>query len=147
MPYKWTLIQTNLSLTFLSHILRSLCILLLFLYIVFCIVYCFMHTYDRTTRSRNLTCTMFGLYEFVLDDLIESVYYMFIPMQNISVIRIFSCLCINIQSSYICKLPCSETKSHKLSLQKCKSPLALWPPRGVTSTELKRPHFSGPPHF
>ncbi len=49
---------------------------------------------------------------------------------------------INTQSNYICKIPFSKTKSHKLSLQKCKSPLALWPPRGVTSTELKRPHIS-----
>ncbi len=70
-----------------------------------------------------------------LDDLIESVYYMLIPMQPISVLRIFSSFCINTQSNYICKIPCSKTKSHKLSLQKCKSPLALWPPRGVTSSE------------
>ncbi len=37
------------------------------------------------------------------------------------------------QVNNICKIPWSKTKSHKLSLQKVKSPLALWPPGGVTS--------------
>ncbi len=36
----------------------------------------------------------------------------------------------------------AKTKSRKRSLQKWKSPLALWPLRGVTSTELKRRHIS-----
>ncbi len=43
-------------------------IVYMFLYIVFCIVHCFMHAHDRTTCSRNLICTMFVLYEFVLSN-------------------------------------------------------------------------------
>ncbi len=38
-----------------------------------------------------------------------------------------------IQANYLSKLPCSETKSHTLSLQKFKIPLSIWNPRGVTS--------------
>ncbi len=50
------------------------------------------------------------------DDLIESVYYMLIPVQHISVLRRFSSFCIKTQWNYVCKLPCSETKSRKLYL-------------------------------
>ncbi len=148
MPYKWTLIHRQTFLWPSYHISSGhcvyyycSCILSFVLYTVLCIL--MIEPLVHVTLPVPCLVSM----NSSLDDLIESVYYMFIPMQNISVIRIFSCLCINIQSSYICKLPCPETKSHTLSLQMCKSPLALWPPRGVTSTELKRPHFSGPPHF
>ncbi len=47
------------------------------------------------------------------DDLIDSLYYMLIHGQHISVLRIVSNFCINTQSNYICKLPCSQTKGHK----------------------------------
>ncbi len=68
-------------------------------------------------------------------------------MQHISVLRILSSFCINTQLNYIRKITCSKTKSNTISLQKFKSPLALWPPRGVTSTELKMPHISDPSRF
>ncbi len=124
------------------HIPRSLCMITTSLYMVLHIVYCFMHAYDRSLVNVNSPIPCLVSMNSSSDDLIESVYYMFIPMQHISVLRIFSSFCINTQSNYICKIPCSKTKSHK---QKCKSPLTLWPLRGVTSTELKRPHFSDPP--
>ncbi len=68
--------------------------------IVFCTVYCFMHAYDRSLV--NITSFIPCLFSInsSLDDLIESVYYMLIPMQHISVIRIFTSLYIDIQSSY-----------------------------------------------
>ncbi len=148
MPYKWTLIHRQTFLWPSYHISSGhcvyyycSCILSFVLYTVLCML--MIEPLVHVTLSVPCLVSM----NSSSDDLIESVYYMFIPMQHISVLRIFTSLCINIQSSYICKLPCSETKSCKLSLQKCKSPLALWPPRGVTSTELKRPHFSDPTRF
>ncbi len=146
MPYKWTLIHRQTCLWPSYHISSGhcvyyycSCILSFVLYTVLCML--------MTEPLVHVTLPIQCLVSMNLssDDLIESVCYLFIPMQHISVLRIFSSFCINIQSSYICKLPCSETKSRKLSLQKCKSSLALWPPRGVTSTKLKRPHFSDPP--
>ncbi len=63
----------------------------------------------------------------------ESVHYMLIPMQHISVLRIFNRFWICTQSSHICKIPCSKTKSGKLSLRKFKSPLAHRPPQKLKS--------------
>ncbi len=57
-----------------------------------CIVYCFMHACDRSLV--NITSLIPCLVSTSLssDDLIESVYYILIPMQHISVLRIFTSL-------------------------------------------------------
>ncbi len=78
-----------------THIFRSLCILLLFLYMFLCIVYCFMHAYDRSLINITLAVPCLVSINSSSDDLIESEHYMLIPMQHISVLRIFSSLCIN----------------------------------------------------
>lgn len=117
--------------------------------LVYCLLYCipFYACYDRSLVNITSPISCLVSMNSSLDDLTESAYYMLIPMQHINVLRIFTSFCINTQSNYICKIPCLETKSRKLSLQKWKSPLALWPPRGVTSIGFKRPHFSDPPCF
>ncbi len=95
-----SLINSKKGFSMNEHIsFRSLCILLLLLYMFFCVVYCFMHAYDRSLV--NITSLMPCLVSINSspDDLIESVYYTLIPMQHISVLRIFNSLYMNIQSS------------------------------------------------
>ncbi len=82
-----------------THIFRSLCILLLFLYMFLCTVSCFMHAYDRTLVNSNSLIRCLVSINSSSGDLIESVYYMSIPMQHISVLGIFNSLYINFQSS------------------------------------------------
>ncbi len=62
---------------------------------VLCIVYCFMHAYDRSLINITLAVPCLVSINSSSDDLIESEHYMLIPMQHISVPRIFSSLCIN----------------------------------------------------
>ncbi len=44
-----------------------------------CIVYCFMHAYDRSLVNITLTESCLVSINSSLDDLIESEYYMLIP--------------------------------------------------------------------
>ncbi len=60
-----------------------------------CIVYCFMHAYDRTLVNITSLIPHLVSINSPSDDLIESVYYMLIPMQHISVLRIFTSLYTN----------------------------------------------------
>ncbi len=64
------------------------------LYMVLCIVYCFMHAYDRSLVNVTSPIPCLVSMNLSLDDLIESVYYMLIPIQHINVLRIFSSFCI-----------------------------------------------------
>ncbi len=54
-----------------------------------------MHAYDRSLVNITSLIPCLVSINSSSDDLIESVYYMFIPMQHISVLRTFSSLCIN----------------------------------------------------
>ncbi len=54
-----------------------------------------MHAYDRSVVNITLTVSCLVSINSSLDDLIESEYYMWIPMPHISVLRIFSSFCIN----------------------------------------------------
>ncbi len=54
-----------------------------------------MHAYDRSLVNITLTVPCLVSINLSLDNLIESEYYMLIFMQHISVLRIFSSLCIN----------------------------------------------------
>ncbi len=116
-PYKYLWMKT--------HICRSLCILLLFLYMFLFIVYCLMHAYDRSLVNITSLIPCLVSINSSSDDLIESVCYMLIHMQHISVLRIFTSLGVNFWYSYIYKVPCLDTKSRKLSLQMFRTPLAL----------------------
>ncbi len=49
-----------------------------------------MHAYDRSLVKITSPIPCLVSVNSSSDDLIESVYYMFIPMQHISVLRIFS---------------------------------------------------------
>ncbi len=60
-----------------------------------CIVYYFMHAYEISLVNITSLIPCLVSINSYLDDLIESEYYMLIPMQHISVLRIFSSLCIN----------------------------------------------------
>ncbi len=60
-----------------------------------CIVHCFIHAYDRSLVNITLAASCLVSINSSSDDLIESEYYMLIPMQHISVLRILSSLCIN----------------------------------------------------
>ncbi len=58
-----------------------------------------MHAYDRSLVNITSLIPCLVSINSSSGDLIESVYYMLIPMQHISVLRIFISLYINIQSS------------------------------------------------
>ncbi len=65
----------------------------------FCVVYSFTHVYDRSLANITSLIPCLVSINSSSDDLIESVYYMLIPMQHISIQRIFNGLYINFQSS------------------------------------------------
>ncbi len=46
-----------------------------------CIVHCFMHVYDKSLVNITLLIPYLVSINLSSDDLIESVYYMLIPMQ------------------------------------------------------------------
>ncbi len=54
-----------------------------------------MHAYDRSLVKITSLIPCLVSINSSSDDLIESEYYMLIPMQHISVLKIFSSLCIN----------------------------------------------------
>ncbi len=54
-----------------------------------------MHAYDRSLVNITSLIPCLVSINSSSGDLIESEYYMLIPMQHISVLRIFSSLCIN----------------------------------------------------
>ncbi len=73
------------------------CILSFVLYTVLCMCH------DRSIVHITSPTSYLVFLNSSSDDLNESLYYMLILMQHISVLRIFSSLCINIQSSKILK--------------------------------------------
>ncbi len=107
-----------------THICRSLCILLLFLYMFLCIVSCFMHSYDRTLVNFNSLIQCLVSINSSSDDLIQSVYYISTPIQHISGLKIFNNLYINFQSSLyanyhawrqrVIKYPSKSSSHHRL---------------------------------
>ncbi len=99
-----------------------------------CIVSCFMHAYDRSLVITNITLTAPCLISInsSLHDLIESEYYMLIPMQHTNVLEIFNSFYINFQSSSYANYHAWRQRVLNFP-QKFRTPLALWHPRGVTS--------------
>ncbi len=59
------------------------------------IVYCLMHAYDRSLVNITSLKPCLVSINSSSDDLIERVYYMLIPIQHISVLRIFTSLGVN----------------------------------------------------
>ncbi len=84
-----------------------------------------MHAYDRSLVNITLTVSCLVSIKSSLDDLIESEYYMLIPMQHISVLRIFNSLYIDFQSSSYANYHAWRQRIVKLSLQKFRAPLAI----------------------
>ncbi len=84
-----------------------------------------MHAHDRSpVNITSLIPCLFSI-NSSSDDLIESVYYMLIPMQHVSVLRIISSLCINPRRITYANYHVQRQRVEKLSLQKFKTPLAL----------------------
>ncbi len=84
-----------------------------------------MHAYERSLVNITSLIPCLVSIKSSLDYLIESVYYMLIPMQHISVLRIFSSLCINLRRITYANYHVQRQRVVKLSLQRFKTPLAL----------------------
>ncbi len=83
-----------------------------------------MHAYDRSLVNITLAVPCLVSINSSSDDLIESEHYMLIPNATISVLRIFSSLCIN-PGELPMQLPCSETKSLKNFPPKIQDSIAI----------------------
>ncbi len=69
------------------------------MYTITVLVYVLVYCVHRTLININSLIRCLVSINSSSDDLIESVYYISIPMQHISVLRIFNSLYINFQSS------------------------------------------------